>query len=292
VISLADLFRINTKFVVAEDPDDYIQKDNAIRSIETDEDPFRAYALPGTYRINNYLPVFGIETPGGFHDNELSWYRDYRGGRSSENFHYKLAKNEVNTNPFLNLLNVKYLVFRPDGRGKPAAILNEGAMPRVFTADSYIYDTRKNILGMLRNEKINYRNTVMLEENFPELQKMNFKKTEDTDSLSKSKAKLKEYTPNHRTIEAEMVSDGFLVISDNYYPGWHAKVDGREKEIYRAYGTIKALPLEKGKHEVEIYFSSAYVRTGKKFTLISLILMAGISVFHFIRRFRSGGHSA
>jgi hypothetical protein len=62
------------------------------------------------------------------------------------------------------------------------------------------------------------------------------------------------YEPTHVVVEADLSSPGWLVLSDTYYPGWEATVDGRPTPIYRANGCVRAVPLEGGKHEVVFRF--------------------------------------
>jgi len=48
---------------------------------------------------------------------------------------------------------------------------------------------------------------------------------------------------------------GWLVVTDNYYPGWKVFVDSFEKPVLRAYTTFKAVYLEAGAHSVVFKYS-------------------------------------
>jgi uncharacterized membrane protein YfhO len=48
--------------------------------------------------------------------------------------------------------------------------------------------------------------------------------------------------------------DALFFISDTYYPGWRAFVDGKETKIYRANYAFRAIKVPKGTHEVLMYY--------------------------------------
>ena len=64
------------------------------------------------------------------------------------------------------------------------------------------------------------------------------------------KAEIISYTPNEIHIKAELVKPGFLVVSDNIYPGWEVRVNGKTKSILPANVFMRAVYLEKGQHSV------------------------------------------
>ncbi|MCK4314134.1 MAG: YfhO family protein [Anaerolineae bacterium] len=55
-------------------------------------------------------------------------------------------------------------------------------------------------------------------------------------------------------LAAEMEDEGFVVLSNQYYPGWRAYVDGREERIYRANYILMAVPLAEGSHTVKFVY--------------------------------------
>jgi hypothetical protein len=61
-----------------------------------------------------------------------------------------------------------------------------------------------------------------------------------------------------------------LVVSENYYPGWTARVDGRPAPVGRVDYTLIGVGLPAGARAVELTFESARSATGKLLTLASL----------------------
>jgi hypothetical protein len=73
-----------------------------------------------------------------------------------------------------------------------------------------------------------------------------------------------------------------LVVSENFYPGWTATVDGKPATADRVNLTYIGVPLDAGARTVELTFVSNTYSTGKTVTLIaialSLLLLAGGAV--------------
>jgi hypothetical protein len=79
-------------------------------------------------------------------------------------------------------------------------------------------------------------------------------------------------------IDAEAPSDGFLLLTDTFYPGWRAQVDGIPTPIYRANISVRGIQLPKGRHEVRFTYDAPGFARGLKITLLAvsiLLLWAG-----------------
>ncbi|MCU0626962.1 MAG: YfhO family protein, partial [Gemmatimonadaceae bacterium] len=63
-----------------------------------------------------------------------------------------------------------------------------------------------------------------------------------------------------------------LVVSENFYPGWTATIDGKPAVAHRAMYTLIGVPLEPGARRVSLRFTSATYETGKTVTLVALAL--------------------
>jgi hypothetical protein len=74
------------------------------------------------------------------------------------------------------------------------------------------------------------------------------------------------------TIHGDAPAGSALVVSENYYPGWTATVDGKPATIGRADYTLIGVELPAGAKTVELRFDSAPYHTGKRITLVALAL--------------------
>jgi hypothetical protein len=59
---------------------------------------------------------------------------------------------------------------------------------------------------------------------------------------------------NQTRVEVKAQRDGYLVLSDQAYPGWHAYVDSQQKDIFVANGFTRAVAVPPGKHIVEFKY--------------------------------------
>ena len=75
------------------------------------------------------------------------------------------------------------------------------------------------------------------------------------------------------TLDAPAPDGSALIVSENYYPGWKATIDGREGATARADFVLIGVPLPPGAREVELSFTSKAYTTGKIVTLIALALI-------------------
>jgi hypothetical protein len=68
--------------------------------------------------------------------------------------------------------------------------------------------------------------------------------------------------------------DGYIVVSENWYIGWRATVDGQPADVVRGNGALITVPVSAGARDIELVFESDEYRMGKIITLGSLILVA------------------
>ncbi len=78
-----------------------------------------------------------------------------------------------------------------------------------------------------------------------------------------------------------------LLVSENYYPGWIAAVDGKPARIGRADYTLIGVELPRGGRSVELNFTSPAYQRGKAITWVAIalgFLMMGAGVWRDRRR--------
>lgn len=88
-------------------------------------------------------------------------------------------------------------------------------------------------------------------------------------------------------VRVQTAQPGFLVLADQYFPGWSAEVNGSEAEIVRANVTFRAVEVPSGDSEVVFIYRPLSVRLG---ALISLLTMATMVVL-WRRAGRATGHA-
>jgi hypothetical protein len=65
-----------------------------------------------------------------------------------------------------------------------------------------------------------------------------------------------------------------LLVSENYYPGWHATVDGKPAAVGRADYVLTGVQLPQGARNIELWFDNDTFERGKVITLIAILLSA------------------
>lgn len=82
---------------------------------------------------------------------------------------------------------------------------------------------------------------------------------------------------NHETIRIKAYANQpcYLVLSEIFYPGWEASVDGEKVPILRGNYLFRVVPLKKGIHEVELRFVSWPFRVGAITSLLTLAICLG-----------------
>ena len=88
---------------------------------------------------------------------------------------------------------------------------------------------------------------------------------------------------NRFDITVELEKDGYLFLSETFYPGWIAYVDSRKEEIKKANYLFQSVKLNQGKHEV------SFVYEPKSFTIGKYLLFSGLVVlflYYFFEKAR------
>jgi len=90
------------------------------------------------------------------------------------------------------------------------------------------------------------------------------------------------YEKNNRLqLLVNSTEDNLLVLSDTYYPGWKAFVNGKETKIYRADYTFRGIPLNAGTHQVEFVYDPISFKLGAGATFLGIL---GCIVFGWVAR--------
>jgi membrane protein YfhO len=93
-----------------------------------------------------------------------------------------------------------------------------------------------------------------------------------------AEAKLTRYEPQRIELQTRNSQPGFLVLSETYYRGWEAWIDGRRALVERVNHSLRGLSVPPGDHKIEFVFRSHSFRNGAALSLLGLLLLlAGAS---------------
>jgi hypothetical protein len=187
--------------------------------------------------------------------------------------------------PLLNLLNIKYII-NVDSLTHDWVCLrfNEGikiyenktALPRAFVAPhARILPSPGDVLQALTDPTFTPRDTVLLEESPP------MPAGREPAEARPDTAAIVAYEAMRVAVEVE-TKGGFLVLTDTFYPGWRAYVNGVERPILRADYLFRAVPLEPGRHRVEFVYRPRSFTVGAGISLLTLGIV--MLLFFFPRK--------
>jgi hypothetical protein len=85
-----------------------------------------------------------------------------------------------------------------------------------------------------------------------------------------SAARVVEAAPGRLVLEVSPQGDGLLVVSQPFYPGWRARVDGKQTPVYRADYLLQAVPVSAAARRVVLTYHLSPLPA-----LVSLTALAG-----------------
>lgn len=270
-IGIVDTVRIDSKFIQVVPKSRHFYSSPILADLheKMKTERFRCFALRGTLPTNG-AGVYGLEGVGDFFNNELRWYRRFRGDETGRNFlhgliglrregkPYLIPRKLREGNNFLNLANVKYTLSRRKNR--IVALENKGTLGRLSFVPGWAVMEDDDAVEALKNDDWNIREKVILSEE--PLDKPARKMNADTlaEDMAKATVVWDTYSPNYRKTVVSTDREGFLRISEVFYPGWKVTVDGKPARVYRADVAWMAVRIGKGEHTVEMRPKSLYLR--------------------------------
>ncbi len=83
-----------------------------------------------------------------------------------------------------------------------------------------------------------------------------------------------EYKPEHLAMTVRASADGYVFLSDTWFPGWVARVDGVQAPIQRADFVFRAVRVTPGDHRIEMDYQPQSLRNGTIVSVLALFFVA------------------
>jgi hypothetical protein len=247
------------------------------------------------YRVGSYkhslgpnLEMYlGYQTVGGFtalfptrYYEYVNEYAEHQLPIGWESFTYGEAPGHT----FMDLLNVKYGVMHSD----KFCYVRETFLPRAFMVSDYKAVRKEEILKYIGRPDFEPMKLVLLEET----PKPTSASSPDLVSKSSPKqVKITSYQPDRMCLVTEAAEAGFLFLSEIYYPGWKAFIDGRIESIQRGDYLFRVIQVPSGRHEVTLAFDPFSIKIGMVITVLTLFLLLVLILYRFRKKilFLPGG---
>lgn len=188
----------------------------------------------------------------------------------------------------LGALNVKYIVSpyqiktpsfkKVFQKGKTYIYLNTFFLPRAYLVANYKVLPEGKILSYLTSQSFEPSQEVILEEKPAKFRPLK--------SKNPGKVRIETYRPNYLRIKVNALTNCFLFLSDSFYPGWEAKIDGRKVPLLQANYLFRAVPVKKGKHTIELFFQPEEAYLASRLSIATLLAISGVLLLNLKKRGR------
>jgi hypothetical protein len=251
----------------------FLKSDASLYRIDTRTDVWQLWQ-PDTSLLNDLFDVGGLENPLSLADYDRYW-----------------AGIPSRSSPLYDFLNAKYVIaakdvtldwdkFAPVFDGDPAVnvYLNRRALPRALIVRQAIAaPDHEAAFAALHAPGFDPATTVVVEGGEPL----------DVTPSGAATIGLAAFSLNEIRLNVDTPADAYLVLSEVWYPGWRATVDGQPSPVLRANYAFRAVRLGPGQHQVQLTFAPGSWTAGlaiSGLTALALVAWGILKSYHHRRR--------
>lgn len=316
IVVIGDLWSVDRIFFTFKEPASKLFADDAVTTMlkRTTQpyrvwDPARVY-LGGGVQGGSVLMAYDIPQVLGYHGNELRYYDELLGGKGQWT---QLVASVTTNNPTVaDLVALRYIIL-PDEQpipgfhkvlgpitavtGQPAVLYERDTIPpyaRVVPAAAKVPDAQ--LSPTIQDPRFPYDRVVL----YPDTVSLQPAKI-DSAALASAGVPVTSvvWAPGRIRLTVPAADPAhaggarYLLVSENWYPDWHATIDGKPAALLRGDQTFLSVVLPPGGgHEVVFEFASASYRLGKILTGLAAVLILGILASGFRRSSAPEGSAA
>lgn len=321
-ISVFDLYNFCYTFNAQDKSSEWLKPPGTANFISRDKSNFRIYSIDDTnFNTNpynqifvqaggwvknisyhrflfNWLPVntnilFNIKSTTGYTSLNLTRFeeveKEISDGINTNNSNAKISESTLK---LLSIFGTKYLI-SPFEIKDPSLTLryttekrynlqfrtyeNHNFVPNALLLTDAKVMKVEDIVKEMEKDSFDPRKTIILEKEQKLSSALNTDEEAGNVSIDKKKS------GQEVLIHTNSKTAAYLLLTDIYYPGWHAYVDGRETEILKADYVFRAIPLNSGKHRVKFVYEPASFLIGSLITLFTIVTMIAYGSLSYMR---------
>jgi len=248
-------------------------------SLGKDKSGYRVGAFEHSLGPNLEI-VLGYQTVNGFTALFPSRYYEYihfyTDGHLPEGWVYFFYGRHPKAR-FMDLLNLKYEILYEQ---RIYAIRNTW-LPRALLVPGQEVLERSEILPRLSHPDFDPKKTVLFEKEDPPSA---LHPRSETESGPPGEAHILSYRPDRLVLETDSPSFRYLFLSEMYYPGWKAFIDGQPTRILRGNYLFRVLEVPKGRHSILLEFNPWTIRVGAAITSLTFLLAGAFVLRAFLKK--------
>lgn len=256
---------------------EYLKKEPGLFRIDSRTDVWGVWQ-PDLALLAGLYDVSGIDNPIMIADMVRFW--EGTGGRSTRLY---------------DLLGVRYVVGSPEVTldwdkfslafdGDPTVHLyrNQTALPRAFVVHrAVVVHDHEQAWASIHQPGFDPASIVVLEGGQPL----------DLHADREAIVQMVRYEPDELILAVDSPADGYLVLSDPFYPGWQATVDGKPAALLRADYAFRAVLIPAGAHQVTMVFRPRSWQIGLAVSALTGLFLLGLGGVSVARRVGRRRHS-
>ena len=233
---------------------------------------------PGTFRISSA----GL-LPGGASAGIVYKLEDITGNTPLRLDAFQKFEDQVGSWRRWQLLNVEYVLERRDVEGPGLERVYEqndikvysisDPLPRAWVVHNTVVTDDNEALELLDAVDFDPRTTAVVPLESIELALPG--------GGGQGAAQVLEAVPGKLVLDVSSDKDGLLVVSQPFYPGWQAQVDGKRVPIHRVDFLLQGISVKAGSHRVELNYRMSLFPA-----LVSLAVLGGAALAGLAARFR------
>ena len=177
----------------------------------------------------------------------------------------------------MDLLNLKYEILYDQG----TYTIRSTCLPRAFLVPDHDVLERSEVLHRLIRPDFDPKKTVLFEK---EDEPLGLRPKASLEAGPPGLARILSYRPDRLAIETDSPAYRYLFLSEVFYPGWKAFIDGHPTRILRGNYLFRVLEIPEGRHQVLLEFDPWTIKAGTGITLLTALLLFAIPVFCRQRR--------
>ncbi|MFL5522868.1 MAG: hypothetical protein ACJ8AF_02060 [Gemmatimonadaceae bacterium] len=298
-LMVVDLWSIERIYWMFSPPAKVVYASNSIvETLKREPQPMRVFAFPVRQRhgpdpllTGDGLMALGVRNLLGYHGNQIGRFNELVGLNSDDNRLFSPNVLQLTNTRYL-LTNIPELPFigNTTRAGGPVVDVSGDSLYlfRVNAENPYAWVTPvavkapdDQVLATVLNPRFDVRRAALFDTSAHVASAENVQALPAPLGVTTT---VKRYGPGSVSIDlsSPAPAGASLLVSENFYPGWLATVDGKPANIGRADYSLIGVELPQGARSVELRFTSPAYERGKVITWLAIViglLMLGAGIW-------------